>query len=83
MRRANPILLLLPQLFLSACASAAGDAVAPNLQAEVAGLTDIQLGQLAGRLNQMEKDQVQSLLEELVPLRQARAQEGRWELSPQ
>ena len=83
MRRANPILLLLPLLFLSACARPAADAVAPNLQAEVARLTDIQLGQLAGRLNQMEKDQVQSLLEELVPLRQARAQEGRWELSPQ
>ena len=83
MRRANPILLLLPLLFLSACARPAADAVAPSLQAEVARLTDIQLGQLAGRLNQMEKDQVQSLLEELVPLRQARAQEGRWELSPQ
>lgn len=83
MRRVNPILLLVPLLFLSACARPAADAMAPDLQAEVARLTSIQLGQLAGRLNQMEKDQVQSLLEELVPLRQARAQEGRWELSPQ
>ena len=83
MKRANPILLLLPLLFLSACARPAADVTGPDVQTEAARLATIQLGQLADRLNQMEKDQVQNLLEELVPLQQARAQVGRWELFPQ
>lgn len=83
MKRANPILLLLPLLFLSACARPAADVTGPDVQTEAARLAAIQLGQLADRLNQMEKDQVQNLLEELVPLQQARAQVGRWELFPQ
>ncbi|MCI7473778.1 MAG: putative zinc-binding metallopeptidase [Clostridiales bacterium] len=83
MRRPNPVLLFLPLLFLSACTRPAADTAGPNVPAEAARLATIQLGQLADRLTQMEKDQVQNLLEELVPLRQARAQEGRWELSSQ
>lgn len=54
-----------------------------SVQAEAARLAAIQLGQLADRLTQIEKDQVQNLLEQLVPLRQAREQANRWELSPQ
>ena len=62
MKRANPILLLLPLLFLSACARPAADTVGADVRTEAARLAAIQLGQLADRLNQMEKDQVQNLL---------------------
>lgn len=81
MNRRNriPLLLLVPALFLSACGRQAP--ADPDVQAEAARLADAQLGQLADRLTDQERAQILLLLEELVPLRQARAQENRWALS--
>lgn len=84
-RKSAPLLLLALLLTLSACGHpwAARSVPAPAVQAEAVRLADAQLGQLAGRLTQAEKEQVHSLLEQLIPLRQARALENRWELSSQ
>lgn len=83
-RKSAPLLLLLPLLALSACSRPGQGAPIPSspaVQAEAGRLADAQLGQLADRLTREEKDQVQTLLEELIPLRQDRARENRWELS--
>lgn len=86
MKRSNRQLplLLLPILILSACAKpGAAPAVDPTVRAEAARLASVQLGQLEHRLTDQERTQVLELLEQLVPLRQTRAQTGRWALFPQ
>ena len=86
MKRSNRQLplLLLPILILSACAKpGAAPAVDPKVRAEAARLASVQLGQLEQRLTDQERTQVLDLLEQLVPLRQTRAQTGRWALFPQ
>ncbi len=76
-------LLLLSLLVLSACAGPGADpAVDPAVRAEAARLASAQLGQLEPRLTAQEHDQILELLEQLVPLRQTRAQTGRWALLP-
>lgn len=84
-RKSVPLLLLLPLLVLSACSHTGMSHPTPDpaVQAEAARLADAQLGQLAGRLSGEERAQILQLLEQLIPLRQARAQENRWTLSPQ
>lgn len=86
MKRSNRQLplLLLPILILSACAKpGAAPAVDPKVRAEAARLASVQLGKLEQRLTDQERTQVLDLLEQLVPLRQTRAQTGRWALFPQ
>ena len=86
MKRSNRQLplLLLPILILSACAKpGAAPAVDPKVRAEAARLASVQLGQLEQRLTDQERTQALDLLEQLVPLRQTRAQTGRWALFPQ
>ena len=84
-RKTAPLLLLALLLTLSAC----GRPTLPfltggvDVQAEAARLANAQLGQLADRLTTEERGRILFLLEQLVPLRQARAQANRWELSPQ
>ena len=82
-RRSLP-LLLLPVLVLTACRSqtAAQPSPAPlEVRTEARRLAAAQLGTLEPQLSAEEHDQVLRLLECLVPLRQARASDGRWELS--
>lgn len=84
-RKTAPLLFLALLLTLSAC----GRPTAPfltggvDVQTEAARLANAQLGQLADRLTMEERGRVLFLLEQLVPLRQAREQANRWELSPQ
>ena len=76
-------ILLLALLLLSACDSPIrlrSDVPDPRVREEARRLAAAQLGKLADRLTDFERWQVDSLLERLVPLRQARAAQGRWDL---
>ena len=84
-RKTAPLLFLALLLTLSACGRPTASFLTGgvDVQAEAARLANAQLGQLADRLTMEERGRVLFLLEQLVPLRQAREQANRWELSPQ
>jgi len=84
-RKTAPLLFLALLLTLSACGRPTASFLTGgvDVQAEAARLANAQLGQLADRLTTEERGRVLFLLEQLVPLRQAREQANRWELSPQ